>query len=262
MGISKRKWRKAIVLGDMHIPYHDVAVVNLVYDFIAANNFDLVILIGDMADCYDISDFSKDPERGVRFIDEARIVRANLKQLRESAGKKARIIYISGNHEHRLRRFLIRNAPQLVGFPGTTIPEVFGFKELKIEWVGCAAERFCDTYWQFEDYEILFGHWARVAKHSAYTGKLIMDDYGISLIQGHVHSFGTHERNLERGPVQAWENGCLCDLNPLYMKQKNWMHAFHVVWFETPGHFFDVESVRIINGQFRYGGELWSTHAN
>lgn len=257
MGSTKRRWRKAIVLGDIHIPYHDVGVLNLVYDFIQHNEFDLVILIGDIADCYDISDFSKDPVRGVRFPDEARIVKANLRQLRESAGKKTKIVYVAGNHEHRLRRFLMKNARALVGLPGLTIPEIFGLKELGIQYVDCTAEKFCDTYWRFEDYEILFGHFAKVSKHSAYTAKLLVDDYGVSLIQGHCHSFGTHERLLERGWVQGWENGCLCDLNPPYTKQKNWMHAFHIVWFETPGSYFDVESVRIINGQFRYGGELW-----
>jgi UDP-2,3-diacylglucosamine pyrophosphatase LpxH len=253
-----RKWRRAIVIGDVHIPYHDVAVTNLVYDFMEEMQPDLIIIIGDYADCYEISDFAKDPSRKVSFVDESRIVVSNLTYIRKVC-PRAKIVYICGNHEHRLHRFLIRNAPALVGLPGTTIPEIFQFKKLGIEWVDCTAEKFHDTYWQFEEYEILFGHFARITKHSAYCAKNLIDDYGVSLIQGHVHSMGFHERNHERGTVGGWENGCLCDLNPMYMKQKNWMHGFHIVWFETPGRFFDVQEVRIINGQFRYGSELWKT---
>jgi UDP-2,3-diacylglucosamine pyrophosphatase LpxH len=255
---QRRKWRKAIVIGDVHIPYHDVAVTNLVYDFMEDMRPDLIIIIGDYADCYEISKFAKDKTRGVSFSDEARIVRANLQYIRKVC-PNAKIVYVCGNHEHRLHRFLMNQAPELEGLPGVEldIPGVFGFKDLKIEWVPCNAERFHDTYWQFEDYEILFGHFARVCKHSGYTAKNLIDDYGISLIQGHVHSMGFHERSHERGYVGGWENGCLCDLNPMYMKQKNWMHGFHIVWFETPGKYFDVQEVKIINGQFRYGTDLW-----
>jgi len=254
---AERTWQKAIVLGDIHIPYHDPVALNMVYDFIEVEEFDLVILIGDIEACYEMSKFAKDKVRGIHFADEALIVKANLRQLRKSVGPDARIVYVCGNHEHRLQSFLMKDGRALQGVEGNTIPEVFGFKEFGIQWVPCNAEKFHDTYWQFEGYEILFGHFNRLAKHSAYCAKNIVDDYGISLIQGHVHSMGFHERKMERGYVGGWENGCLCDLNPIYMKQKNWMQGFHIVHFETPGRFFDVEAVRIINHQFMYGGQLW-----
>lgn len=266
--ISRReRWIKMFVASDAHVPYHDVGVLNLVYDFIRQLVPDIVVLAGDWADCFHISGFPSGRGRVDSFEEEMRIVRANLLFLRKIV-PGARIIYIDGNHEHWLRKWIIRNASALedltIGGKAITIENVLRLGDLEIEHVTAKeGGRFTDTFWHVEhegrEWDLLIGHFARISRWSGEAVKHLIHDYGMSLIQGHTHSFGRHNRNMERGPVMGWENGCLRDLNPDWASGKHWMHAFAVVWLEVPGNYFQVEDIPIINGQFRYGGELWRT---
>jgi hypothetical protein len=263
--VEKRTWKKVLVMSDAHIPYHDVAVLNLMYDFAKALDPDIVVLAGDWADCFAISPFLRSPERERRLSDEIRIVRANLRFLRQVL-PDARIVYIDGNHEHRFRKYILKNADKLADLEmdgkKLTYENFLGLENFGIEHVATTpGPSFIDTYWQLEDggttYELLIGHFKRYSTHAGYAAKNLIDDYGISLIQAHTHCFGRHNRNMAHGTVCAWENGCLCDLHPDWTRAKHWCHAFAVVWFEKPGQFFQVEDIMIVNGQFRYGGELW-----
>lgn len=261
----ERKWKCCLVLSDAHIPYHDIRVLNLMYDFAKILQPEIVVLGGDWADCFAISPFLRAPEREQRLSDEIRIVRANLNYLRKVV-PDARIIYIDGNHEHRFRRYIIQNADKLadleLGGKKLTFENFLGLTDFNIEHIPTTqGPSFIDTFWQLEDdgnqYELLIGHFKRYSSHAGYAAKNLIDDYGISLIQSHTHCFGRHNRNLAHGPVCAWENGCLCELTPDWTRAKHWCHGFALVWFEKPGRFFQVEDIMIVNGQFRYGGELW-----
>ncbi len=259
VGSGKRRriqneWETIVVFGDVHVPFQDDTAVNLVFEFIEREFPDTIVINGDFADCYNISNFDKDPERGVRFKDEVAEVRSWLEKLR-NVSRNADIIYVSGNHEHRLTRYLNTEARQLKGIEGLSIPEQFHFDELGIQWIDCVADRFTDTYVRIGD--LLIGHFAKISVHSGYTAKNLLDQYGMSLIQAHVHSMGSSNKNLESGAIMAWEGGCLCDLNPHYCKQKKWMHGFHVVHKRKDGDFFHVEPVMILDGKYFYGGNVY-----
>ena len=249
-----RTWEKTVVFGDVHIPFQDDVALNLVTEFIARENPDRIIINGDFADCYDVSSFSKDPLRKASFPDEVLLVREKLGEIRNAA-PRAEIIYLSGNHEHRLHKYIIDNAKALRGLDGMTIEEQFHLRQMDIKWIPCRADRFTDTFVEVGQ-SLLVGHFAMVRAHSGYTAKNLLDRYGKSLIQGHVHSVGSSNKTLANGQIMGWEGGCLCGLEPHYCRPFKWCHAFHVVHSRPDGEFFHVEPVLIINGSYFYGGKM------
>lgn len=257
-GVRRRDnadWETTVVFGDAHIPFQDVDALGLVLRFIRETQPDRVILNGDIADCYEVSSFSKDPLRKASFPEEVREVRAVLTQLRESV-PDAQITYVSGNHEHRLVRYLIDNARALRGLEGLSIPEQFHLPQLNIEWIPCHGDKFMDTYTEVG--ELMVGHFNMARAHSGYTAKNLLDQWGRSLIQAHVHSVGMSNKTISSGQIAAWEGGCLCQLKPHYCVPRKWCHAFHVVHRRRAGEFFHVEPVLILDGRFFYGGKLWT----
>ena len=255
----KGKYEVAVVLGDVHIPFEDKRALDLVLNYCESRQPDSIILMGDVLDCYEISDFLKDPERGLRFPEEVKEGRRRLEELRKRC-PKARITYIQGNHEHRLTKYVIRNAGGLRGLDGLSIPGQLRLEENGITWIAQDSDKFIDTYISLLGGRLLIGHFDMVRKDSGYTAKGLLDQYGCSIIDGHVHSVGTSNKTLANNKlVMAWENGCLCDLHPHYCHPRKWMHAFSVVHLpvDGEGHYFHVDHKIIINYSFWDGNVIW-----
>ena len=99
------------ILPDCHHPNADDAAWNLALRGLAVHKPEILILLGDFADGESISLHEPD-EPGTRdFKDEVGEVMRALTQL-DALGCK-RKIYLEGNHEQRLGRYLARNAPAL-----------------------------------------------------------------------------------------------------------------------------------------------------
>jgi hypothetical protein len=167
------------------------------------------------------------------------------------------MVYVEGNHEFRLRKYVNTRAPELSWLDGLSVEGLLGLKALGVEYVSRPADKFVDTFARWGD--LLIGHFDIARGDSAATARALLTKYGLSLIQGHCHSVGSYNRTLESvGLIKAWENGCLCTLDPHYVRPANWAHAFAVVHKERGGHLFQVESVLMVKRRFRYGGELWA----
>jgi hypothetical protein len=78
---------------------------------------DTIVHLGDLADFFSISAHSKDPSRRANLADEVRAVRAMRRQL-DNLGAKTKL-FIEGNHEFRLQRYLQDKAPELFEFVTT-----------------------------------------------------------------------------------------------------------------------------------------------
>jgi hypothetical protein len=107
---------------------------------------------------------------------------------------KARITWIKGNHEFRLRRYLIQNARVLYGVPGLTVTGLFNLSRLDIEYVAChpLASKFTDNFVRVG--KVFVGHWDKVSMHGGYAAKGLVEQKGVSVMQGHTYRFGAHTR--------------------------------------------------------------------
>lgn len=232
----------ALILSDIHIPYHDEKAVMAAVEYGKKQKPDIVILNGDIGDFYAVSRHDKDPRRCLS--EEIDAVRQFLFWIRKQF-PKARIIYKIGNHEDRMERFLVKNAPVLLGTSDFEISKLLRFDEMKIECVGSlnlirlgklsiyhghelpqgmsSPVNPARGMWMRVQETLLAGHWHRVSEHTEKTG-----------ISGKISS--------------CWSTGCLCDLKPDYARINRWSSGFCVVETQADGE-FEVHNHKIINGR-------------
>jgi predicted phosphodiesterase len=250
VAVSRKKveTERALFLGDWHVPYQDMIAVELAFSFMEWFGPDTIFLIGDFQDFYSVSRFDIDPERIQSLQHELDVGRGILKRLRRAA-PDARIVYLSGNHEHRLTKFLWAH-PKISGLRNLQLPSLLGLEELEIEY---------HTYHeQLNWYGLLVEHGDRASKKSAYTAAAMMDARGVSGITGHTHRLGAHFRSDNAGNKVWYENGCLCRLDAEYVIGKpNWQHGFSVGFGLSGRTRFIVEQVPILSGRLFYNGQLW-----
>jgi hypothetical protein len=238
---------KHVNIGDTHGVFVDQRTWAAVLDFVRDFKPDQINLLGDIADFYDISRFDKNPNRRIVLGKEIEFTRdVILAELRRAA-PKSRIIWVEGNHENRLQRYLWSRAPELASLPGMDMRELFRLRDLKITYTQQSLE--------VGDIQMTHGHMAR--KHSGWTAKAMMDEYGTSVIHNHTHRLGAIYKTDRGGEYVAFENGCLCNLNPEYINGvPNWQHGFSVGWVLPHGR-FHFEQITILDGRFVYGGKFF-----
>ncbi len=234
-----------VVLSDQHIPFQDPVLEQLSIDFLKEHKPKVIHLLGDILDFYSLSRFDKDPARLVTLQEELDGATQYFEKLR-AACPKARIIYSEGNHENRLRRYLWSQARALSNLRTLSFEELLGLNKYKIEWV--------DSHSPYRIGNLLFIHGELVRRASGASAKGHMDKFGCNVIHGHTHRLGAHYHRTFDTMMGAWENGCLCTLDPEYAVKPDWQNGWSIVWFH--GDNFHVEQVCVVNGEYVYHGKL------
>lgn len=206
--------------GDLHIPYHDPYALDLFLKTVEAVRPTAINLIGDVCDFYEVSKFDKDPEEFKRgglqkALDQWFDIAS---QIRQAAGPECGVHFIPGNHELRMYKYLCRHS------------EIADLEALKL-W---NLMRLAELDITYHEHEILVArgnlalmHGSLVRKESADSakGELAKERYSISTLTGHTHRMGTTYVRTRRGVVKGQENGCLCGLDPAYMRFPNWQQG-------------------------------------
>jgi hypothetical protein len=257
--VVRRAWPKpraarttrTAFLGDAHAPHQDPVAVRLALGFLGWFAPQTLYLIGDIADFYQVSRFDKDPQRLLALQDDLDACVDFLADVRKAVGPRCRVVFLEGNHEDRLARYL-HPRPEIAGLRSMRLPDLLGLGGLKIEhrpYAGPLVHPGTD---------FLVEHGDRVSRQSGATAKSMLDARGMSGISGHTHRLGAHYRTDEGGEKVWYENGCLCDVRPSYVKGRpNWQQGFSVMhqW----GNRFEVEQVRVASGRIFYAGNLWQS---
>ena len=238
-----------VTLCDWHVPYQDDRALNVAFEFCLTLQ-PAVIIVHEAHDFYSLSKFDKDPERKLMLQDEINEVGKRLFDLSRRC-EDSRIILLKANHTDRLQKFLWSRAPELSKLDALRMEELLGLPDLGIEYKEFFIHKTPDPRGNF-----LFKHGDLVRQHSGYTAKGELDKEGMSGMSGHTHRLGAHY-SRKRGGFYVWvEAGCLCDLNPGYIKgTANWQHGIGVVSYKETGHFI-AEPVPIIDYELVWGDLL------
>ena len=239
----------AVIINDTQNPFQDQRALTEVELFLEKYQPGLLINAGDMGDFYPISHFDKNPDRANHMQEDLNSVKRMHKR-QSKILPNSRKIELEGNHEDRLRRYLWSKAPALASLDCLTIDGLYGLSDNDIEHVG------------YEEGVTINGiftvlHGDLIRPHSGYTAKGMYEKHGGSGIHGHTHRGGSHLRRDRSGVYGWWENFCLCDLNPDWIRNPNWQQGFSLVHF-TKDRFW-VEQMQIINRKFMYGGKVWGS---
>jgi predicted phosphodiesterase len=203
---------RVAVLPDIHIPYHDEALLERA--MVIARGAAHIIIIGDLIDCYTISSFDKDPQRKHSLQDECDTAKLFLGRLRDE-NPDARIDLIEGNHEDRVRRFVWGKAPALSDWRSLTIPVALGLDAAGITYHPRSG---------FTAYGWRFKHGDVVSKGSGVTARAEMTAHRCSGVSGHTHRLG-HATMMDKEGVRTdwWEAGHLCKVSDAeYANAPDW----------------------------------------
>jgi len=225
-------YQLAVIANDFQIPFHDERALLLFKLFLRRERPDWLILNGNFRDFWEISSYDLTPHTGKEFKHEIEAGKSILRSFRRSL-PRARITWIEGNHEFRLRKYLIQNARELYGLSGVLVPDIFDLKRLKIGYVACheLATKFTDNFIRVAG--LYVGHWDKVSKHGGYAAKVLVEEKGVRLLQGHTHRFGAHARTTVDGRVVLGiENFSMCSRRQSYVSRPNWHLGFSVVYFQ------------------------------
>lgn len=123
---------RTMIIGDVHVPFHDTKSLGLVLDILEDRKLDRLVINGDFFDFYCINSHGpKHPDIQATLEYELESGREMLVNLRKRF-PDLKIVFNSGNHEWRLDRFIINNCPAFWNL--FTLENYIDFEGLDIEY--------------------------------------------------------------------------------------------------------------------------------
>jgi predicted phosphodiesterase len=228
--------RKILSLSDLHMPFHDTEAIEMALEH--DGNADILVLNGDILDCYSVSSYSKD--KGIPLQSEYQLA---LNFIKEMASRFDEVHLVKGNHENRVDRYLSQKldpysailgnrdivdklSKGLIldenGFTGRSynFTNVY-YNELGLPWLGKVGKTIFmhpDTY--------LAQPGATVTRGMEYLrGQLPWNSFD-SIVMGHTHK---QAKLIEQNKLLI-EQGALC-LTQGYLKQAEFRRRPSIVGY-------------------------------
>ena len=182
-------------------------------------NPDVRIAGSDGVDFYSLSSFDKSPDRISSLQEEIDSWTATQRKWID-ASPKAKVYFLVGNHEDRLRKWLWKH-PEFYGLKCLSLESLFSFDKLGIKMGDKEGKEVI-----FHD-RLVITHGSTVRKWSGYTarGEAEKRRYSISAMTGHTHRGGRFFTTTRDGIIEALECFCLCSLEPEYCCDPDWQQG-------------------------------------
>jgi predicted phosphodiesterase len=230
--------KKALIISDVHLPYHDIDAITTCFDYAKEQQPDLVVLNGDIIDCFLLSKFVKDP-KARKFKDELDQLKQFVAMVKETFN--CRIIYKMGNHEMRYQHFLWEKAKELEGIEEFELNSIIQKRAPDVEIVSDK------TIIMLNDLPLLHGHeFGKSIFSPVNVARGLHLRAKVSAIQGHSHKTSEHTETDLLGIIKTtWSCGCLCGLKPDYAPYNTWNHGFSIIDLDDNGVEWQVQNKRI-----------------
>jgi len=247
------------------VPLHDRKAWDLAIQVAEKLQPEIVVLLGDMIDFAPLSRFLVTPD--LQFTTQHTLAELHwwLGQLRLSC-PSSQIVYIEGNHEHRLTKQLaglvselydLRPANDPSGHPALSVPRLLALTELDIEYIGPYGHE----WWLWD--KVRIHHGTKAKRGGGATVAAILREATHSEIVGHVHRLEYAARTLY-GPggartIFAMTPGTIsrCDgtVVPAATPRVDWQQGLGIV-SRLPDDGIAMNTIPIQNGIAMFRGEL------
>jgi hypothetical protein len=256
---TREQWEVVMGINDLHVPYHDPVLIDAVLEIARDVNPHRFVINGDTNDFFALSRFNKAQERLDLLQSELDMGKQIRKSIRNTL-PNAVIDETIGNHEERLITYPGFNAPALRSLNALKPSVLLGLDELNIKHWPTNGFRLREDF--------LIEHGVTVRSQSGATAKARLDDTLISGVMGHTHRMDSYRKTGYRD-LSWYETGCLCMLNPDYVKGgANWKQGFWIGTFSTKTNNFNVQLIPSVGRGFifdnkHYGNtgaeqDIWS----
>jgi len=232
------QYRNWLILNDTHFPYHNIRAISESLNYGVAKGIDAILLNGDGLDCYLLSKFNPDPRK--------RSLKAELDAFSEFLkilSKIAPVFYKLGNHEERLERYLIANAPVLLGIPEFELVNLLHCGEMNVRVIADQKIVYIGHL------PVLHGHEVKLVSVAVNPARSLFLKTKKTAICGHLHRTSQHnETALDSKLISTWSIGHLGEEHPKYARINNWNHGAARVEVDGSGN-FEVINLRIQNNK-------------
>lgn len=226
-----------LVMSDLHSEWVDPFCLRVAEDVAKRIKPDIINFAGDIADFYEVSRFSKDPERRHRLQDEIDFVSNEMFARFRKAAPDAQIDFLLGNHELRLFKYLCDH-PGLSSLRALQFNELFELDKHKMNLI--ARKSFLTNvkksanFIVYDNSFVVF-HGSSLGRHHASSQ---LHKWGKSGTSGHVHKYQVFtDRNLHGN--KFWVSlGTMAnyELAEEYVEDlANWTQGFMVVHIRNGG---------------------------
>ncbi len=229
-----------LVLGDTHFPMHDKATIEHAFREARDKNVAGVLLNGDIMDMFTLTPFRREPTKE-GLTDELDCARQALGWMR-SRLPKARFVYREGNHDYRLRRYVIERAPLLYDLPALQLQNLLELEKVGIEWVQDKAKVYLGKLITLHGHELRKGEGVNPAR-------LAFLRTTCTVMVSHHHRSSEHlQGSLDDKQYASWSIGCACYKHPDYDPYNQWNHGYAMVEIASDG-WYSVHNRKIIEGR-------------
>ena len=264
---SKRTDYVRFIIPDVHgCKMHKPAVAAMLGDLESLKPKEIVIM-GDFLDCggflaqhhtlgyveQSTYKFDEDVAAGNDLLDKI-----------QEAAPDADIHFLEGNHEARIEKYCVTNALRN-GAPDISIEAEHLRMLYGTEHVLHLKDRNIQLYRQGKYYHglglpstIKLGkcHFVHGISTAVNAAKVHAERFGGNVVFAHSHRADSyHIRTISAGVIGAWNPGCLCELQELYMHQNisNWSHGYGLQLVKSDGDFLHI-NVPIRDGKSHFVG--------
>lgn len=259
---APQKFHHAVVWGDSHFPFHDPEALSVVKRIICDVRPEVVIHIGDLVDCWSISDFLKDPTRREHLQDDIDQACAHLKDI-YLVTPDAQRYYLEGNHEFRLTKTIQQMPEKQRELARLRVFQRFVTWPAILKESGVIGWEFVPARGQARRRlfpKLIVKHGSLIRKWAGATARGEWERYGKSGLSGHTHRLGAFFHNDFNGAHGWLETGCTCSLTPEWMEDPDWQHGCVVLTFTADYKYWTAEPVYIQAGHaifrdYRYSPE-------
>jgi hypothetical protein len=283
-----KNWKCAVFLPDPQFgftladklhPFHDQSALDTALSVIRvlADNYkvDKIVNLGDYLDLPSMSKYIQQPgfaSTTQMAIDEGHIFLAQ----QRDAVPNTDIVVLEGNHDKRMKDFVVVNAKAAFGlkragqpdsWPVMSVPYLLRCDDLRVEYIDAYP---AGQYWVNDNLRAIHG--TSVVSGGSTAAKYVKDYPGISTIFGHAHRIEQQYQTKQdrKGPVTtlAASPGCLCridgnvpsvnsgltaDGSPV-TSYENWQQGIGWALYNDRGEFY-YHSAHIVNGRTIVEGE-------
>lgn len=264
----------------VYVPIHDERVMRVTRMICRHYMPDVIVNLGDTVDLAGLSRFQADSDHFQHSMNPAfNAVHTMYAELRAD-NPNARIAEVDSNHNTRLTKFMLRQAPELYGirqagaehdYPVMTYPFLANLGALGVEWYSGygAAEMVYGT--EYDAPPIVFRHGNMVVSNGSTAAKESVQNPDVHVVRGHGHRAETHHRTTRAGNyLTSMMVGCSCRIDghvPSYHSavsdrgepvktQENWQQGIAVITDYMDGH-YQFDHVLINDGVAYYEGKVF-----
>lgn len=283
----KRNLKVAIVYPDQQIhyryypdtqeydPFHDTAAMDVALQIAQDVQPDLQINLGDTLDLPTFGRYAQEPYFALTTQESLNYTHEHLAMQRANA-PKSEIVYIPGNHEERLAKYIMANAAAAYGlrragdpseWPVLSVPFLLRLDELNVQY---AHPYPAGDYYINEKTKCMHGR--RTGKGRALKQTLL--DERVNTIIGHNHHIEYIEQTIDtrHGPVYRWcatlgtlaridgavpaTNSAIDLTGRPVKKYMDWQQSIGLVYYDDE-EYSELQIIPIRDGKAVFSGKIY-----